>query len=86
MDAAKESLQGFWIGAPRQPSSRYQEIAYETLPAFCVSCHMQGHNKKNCKRNLVKNKGYDGKGEDEKEALVRKKNSSTEPILDVSGN
>ncbi|KAF5465161.1 hypothetical protein F2P56_015190 [Juglans regia] len=48
VDAAKPLLSHFWIGAPELPSSRKQEIIYETLPAYCSSCNMQGHNARTC--------------------------------------
>ncbi|KAF5482094.1 hypothetical protein F2P56_002688 [Juglans regia] len=44
MDASKESMHGLWIGIPRRATSRFQEIVYETLPAYCGKCNMQGDN------------------------------------------
>ncbi|XP_042978785.1 uncharacterized protein LOC122309374 [Carya illinoinensis] len=49
VDAAKPPLSHFWIGAPGLPSSRKQEVIYETLPAYCNSCKMQGHNSQTCR-------------------------------------
>ncbi|KAF5458516.1 hypothetical protein F2P56_022539 [Juglans regia] len=49
VDAAKEPLSHFWIGAPGLPSSRKQQVVYETLPAYCCKCRMQGHNKSTCR-------------------------------------
>ncbi|XP_042958095.1 uncharacterized protein LOC122293630 [Carya illinoinensis] len=49
VDAAKPPLSYFWIGAPGLLSSRKQEVIYETLPAYCNSCKMQGHNTRTCK-------------------------------------
>ncbi|KAF5467857.1 hypothetical protein F2P56_012069 [Juglans regia] len=40
MDAVVDPIPGFWIGDPRQPSSRYQEIIYENLQAYCAHCHI----------------------------------------------
>ncbi|XP_042980144.1 uncharacterized protein LOC122310314 [Carya illinoinensis] len=51
MDVSKEPLRTFWIGIPRQPNSFMQQVIYETLPAYCTMCNMQGHNEKTCKRN-----------------------------------
>lgn len=59
MDAAKEHLSYFWIGAPGMASSLKQEIMYETLPAFCCKCRMQGHNSNNCRYG--KNQGIGDK-------------------------
>ncbi|XP_035546525.1 uncharacterized protein LOC118348597 [Juglans regia] len=47
MDASKEPISYFWIGMPG--SGRKQEIIYETLPAFCTHCKIQGHNDRTCK-------------------------------------
>ncbi|KAF5468915.1 hypothetical protein F2P56_013023 [Juglans regia] len=55
VDAAKPLLSHFWIGAPGLPSSRKQEIIYETLPAYCSSCNMQGHNARTCNPGKVEN-------------------------------
>ncbi|XP_042944611.1 uncharacterized protein LOC122278495 [Carya illinoinensis] len=49
MDAAKPPLNSFWIGTPGSPSSWLQEVVFETLPAFCIKCKLQGHNGKTCK-------------------------------------
>ncbi|KAF5471945.1 hypothetical protein F2P56_008702 [Juglans regia] len=49
MDAAKQPLPYFWIGMPGLGASRKQEIIYETLPAFCSKCKIQGHNSKTCR-------------------------------------
>ncbi|XP_035539652.1 uncharacterized protein LOC109020983 [Juglans regia] len=49
MDVAKKPLLSFWIGMPSLETSRKQEIVYETLPAFCSKCHIQGHNLKTCR-------------------------------------
>ncbi|KAF5467767.1 hypothetical protein F2P56_011985, partial [Juglans regia] len=46
MDVAKKPLPYFWIGMPGLGTSRKQEIIYETLPAFCSKCQIQGHNLK----------------------------------------
>ncbi|KAF5481525.1 hypothetical protein F2P56_002167, partial [Juglans regia] len=47
MDASKEPISYFWIGMPG--SGHKQEIIYETLPAFCTHCKIQGHNARTCK-------------------------------------
>lgn len=49
MDASKKPLDSFWIGIPHQANSRLQEVVYETLPAYCGRCRMQGHNTFTCK-------------------------------------
>ncbi|XP_041025303.1 uncharacterized protein LOC121265683 [Juglans microcarpa x Juglans regia] len=49
MDISKEPIQALWIGTPRNPQSLYQSIEFETLPAYCPKCHVQGHNSKTCK-------------------------------------
>ncbi|XP_041024617.1 uncharacterized protein LOC121265149 [Juglans microcarpa x Juglans regia] len=49
MDAAIEPLSHFWIGTPGLGSSRKQDIVYETLPAFCSKCKIQGHNVRTCR-------------------------------------
>ncbi|KAF5458486.1 hypothetical protein F2P56_022510 [Juglans regia] len=43
MDASKQHLDSFWIGTPS--SSFKQDVVFETLPTFCSSCKLQGHNK-----------------------------------------
>lgn len=48
VDVAKPPLISYWIEVPFAPSSRLQEVIYETLPAFCTHCKMQGHNLKTC--------------------------------------
>ncbi|XP_041020462.1 uncharacterized protein LOC121262111 [Juglans microcarpa x Juglans regia] len=58
MDVSKEPLMAIWVGMPRQPNSFIQEVAYETLPAYCVKCSMQEHNSKTCKWK-VENKVVD---------------------------
>ncbi|XP_042978988.1 uncharacterized protein LOC122309541 [Carya illinoinensis] len=37
------------MGTPHQELSWYIEVVYESLPAFCTRCKMQGHNLKLCK-------------------------------------
>ncbi|KAF5469004.1 hypothetical protein F2P56_013109 [Juglans regia] len=49
VDEAKEPLSHFWIGAPGLPLSRKQQVVYETPPAYCCKCRMQGHNKSTCR-------------------------------------
>ncbi|KAG7941496.1 hypothetical protein I3843_16G046700 [Carya illinoinensis] len=53
VDAAKELLGHFWIGAPRLSSSRKQEVVYEALPAYCCKCHMQGHKLRTCRAEQI---------------------------------
>ncbi|XP_041027001.1 uncharacterized protein LOC121267217 [Juglans microcarpa x Juglans regia] len=48
VDATKALLNHFWIGVPGLPASRKQEVIYETLPAYCATCKMQGHNTRTC--------------------------------------
>ncbi|XP_042958001.1 uncharacterized protein LOC122293489 [Carya illinoinensis] len=55
MDASIQHLDSFWIGAPG--TGFKQEVVFEMLPAFCLSCKMQGHNKATCKREK-KNQEY----------------------------
>ncbi|KAG2665071.1 hypothetical protein I3760_16G112800 [Carya illinoinensis] len=50
VDVAKPPLLSFWIGAPSCPTSRLQEVVYETMPAFFSLCKVQGHNMKTCKK------------------------------------
>ncbi|XP_042973206.1 uncharacterized protein LOC122305010 [Carya illinoinensis] len=49
MDVTKEPIKALWIGTPRIPQSFYQIIEFETLPAYCLRFHVQGHNDKTCK-------------------------------------
>ncbi|XP_041027016.1 uncharacterized protein LOC121267237 [Juglans microcarpa x Juglans regia] len=49
MDVAVQPIPFFWIGVPGMPSSRKQEIIYETLLAFCCRCKVQGHNSRTCR-------------------------------------
>ncbi|KAF5458293.1 hypothetical protein F2P56_022329 [Juglans regia] len=49
MDVTKEPIQALWIGTPRNPQSFYPTIEFETLLAYCLRCHVQGHNAKTCK-------------------------------------
>ncbi|XP_035545051.1 uncharacterized protein LOC118348161 [Juglans regia] len=53
MDATKEPITHFWIGLPGQ--GRKQEVVYETLPAFCSKCKLQGHNLSTCRLKNQKN-------------------------------
>ncbi|KAF5472547.1 hypothetical protein F2P56_009258 [Juglans regia] len=70
MDAAKEPISYFWIGTPGLATSRKQEIIFETLPAYCGKCRVQGHNSKTCRagkpkqeeRNRGRNKEKDESG------------------------
>ncbi|XP_041025527.1 uncharacterized protein LOC121265935 [Juglans microcarpa x Juglans regia] len=78
MNATAEPHHGFWIGAPRQPNSRFQVIKYETLPAYCVHCSIQGHNKNTCKKEFPKEKSDGGRGERENEGLKWVKKSGGE--------
>ncbi|KAG2679826.1 hypothetical protein I3760_11G069500 [Carya illinoinensis] len=54
VDVAKSPLVSFWIGAPSCPTSRLQEVVYETMPAFCSLCKVQGHNLKTCKKGVLR--------------------------------
>ncbi|KAG2721043.1 hypothetical protein I3760_02G063000 [Carya illinoinensis] len=54
VDVAKSPLLSFWIGAPSCPASWLQEIVYETMPAFCSICKVQGHNFKTCKKGVLR--------------------------------
>lgn len=49
MDVTKDPIKELWIGTPRNPQSFYQSIEFEALPAYCMRCHVQGHNVKTCK-------------------------------------
>lgn len=49
VDAAKTPLTHFWIGAPGLPTSKKQEVVYKTLPTYCATCKMQGHNSRMCR-------------------------------------
>lgn len=49
MDVSIEPLRDIWIGTPLNPQNIYQVIEFETLPAYCLCCHVQGHNAKTCK-------------------------------------
>lgn len=44
MDVTKDPLKAIWIGTPLNPQSFYQEIVFKMLPAYCMRCHVQGHN------------------------------------------
>ncbi|XP_042964729.1 uncharacterized protein LOC122298952 [Carya illinoinensis] len=72
MDAATKPIDGFWIGVPRAPSSRYQAVLYETLPAYCCKCKMQGHNLSTCKKT-DKNPGIDDMGKSRKKRTLEMK-------------
>ncbi|XP_035539624.1 uncharacterized protein LOC118344002 [Juglans regia] len=54
MDAAKEPISYFWIGIPGLATSRKQDIIFETLPAYCGKCRVQGHNSKTCRAGKPK--------------------------------
>ncbi|XP_035542978.1 uncharacterized protein LOC118346079, partial [Juglans regia] len=56
MNIDHELIHSIWIGTPRHPTSIFQEIEYETLPAFCFVCKVQGHNVKTCKANKKEGK------------------------------
>ncbi|KAF5442492.1 hypothetical protein F2P56_035144 [Juglans regia] len=58
MNIDQEPISSFWIGTPRQPASIFQEVEYETLPAFCSCCKVQGHNLKTCKTKFKERKDY----------------------------
>ncbi|KAF5447418.1 hypothetical protein F2P56_032972 [Juglans regia] len=75
MDAAIEPISHFWIGMPGLGSSRKQEIVYETLPAFCSICKIQGHNVHTCRV---------GKKKPEKKIWVRQqpKDGDQEPEME----
>lgn len=49
MDASRQQMDYFWIGA--SGSGFKQEVEFETLPAFCLSCKMQGHNSRTCRKD-----------------------------------
>lgn len=53
MDAAKDPINYFWIGMPGV--GRKQEVIYETLPAFCAKCKLQGHNVRTCRLKVQNN-------------------------------
>ncbi|KAF5455055.1 hypothetical protein F2P56_024669 [Juglans regia] len=77
VDAVKPPLSHFWIGASGLPSSRKQEIVYETLPAYCSSCNMQGHNTRTCNpRRVGKNGGR---------KVSRKGHSKTKILINDQG-
>ncbi|XP_035542965.1 uncharacterized protein LOC118346064 [Juglans regia] len=77
VDAAKPPLTHFWIGASGLSSSRKQEIVYDTLPAYCSSCNMQGHNTRTC------NLGKAGKNGGRK--VGRKGHSETKILINDQG-
>ncbi|XP_035540280.1 uncharacterized protein LOC118344244 [Juglans regia] len=56
MNIDHELIHSIWIGTPRHPTRIFQEIEYETLPAFCSVCKVQGHNVKTCKANKKEGK------------------------------
>lgn len=56
MNIDQDSISTFWIGTPRHPTSIFQEVEYETLPAFCSCCKVQGRNLKTCKTKLKEGK------------------------------
>ncbi|XP_042988676.1 agamous-like MADS-box protein AGL14 [Carya illinoinensis] len=55
--------------------SRKQEIVYETLPAFCSTCKIQGHNVRTCRA---------GKKKSETQVWVRQPNPIMEEPKDIS--
>ncbi|XP_041009385.1 uncharacterized protein LOC121253439 [Juglans microcarpa x Juglans regia] len=75
MDVAIEPISHFWIGMPGLGSSQKQEIVYETLPAFCSICKIQGHNVRTCwagkqkleKKMWVRQQPTDGDQEPDRE-------------------
>ncbi|KAF5468703.1 hypothetical protein F2P56_012839 [Juglans regia] len=56
MNIDQERIHSIWIGTPRHPTIIFQEVDYETLPAFCSFCKVQGHNLKTCKANIKEGK------------------------------
>lgn len=52
MDISRKPLKSFWLGTTFHPSSRRQEIIYETLLDFCQVCRIQ-----DIWRRHVENKG-----------------------------
>lgn len=43
MDVSKPLRHSFWIGVMGLDNSHFQEVIYETLPAYCSCCRKQGH-------------------------------------------
>ncbi|KAF5468656.1 hypothetical protein F2P56_012795 [Juglans regia] len=56
MNIAQEPIKSFWIGTPKNPKSIFQEVLYETLPAFCLHCKVQGHNLITCRASQPEGK------------------------------
>ncbi|XP_042969188.1 uncharacterized protein LOC122301898 [Carya illinoinensis] len=86
MDASWQHLDYFWIGAPG--TGFKQEVEFKTLPAYCLLCKMQGHNKRTCRKD--KSKPAFEKVEQQKVAKepceVRREPNAEERITDVGGN
>ncbi|KAF5449716.1 hypothetical protein F2P56_030133 [Juglans regia] len=52
LDVDKSLLSSYWIGASSCPTSRMQEVVYETMSVFCTKCKIQGHNLSTCKNDI----------------------------------
>lgn len=59
MNVSRKPIQSFWIGTPKNSTSIFQEVVYETLPALCARCKVQRHNHLTCKASSQMEK--DGK-------------------------
>ncbi|KAF5468924.1 hypothetical protein F2P56_013032 [Juglans regia] len=53
MDVSKDHRSYFWIGPPNKTRSHFQEVVFETLPAYCSTCRIQGHSKTTCRREKL---------------------------------
>ncbi|KAF5465280.1 hypothetical protein F2P56_015300 [Juglans regia] len=53
MDVSKDHRSYFWIGPPNKTGSHFQEVVFETLPAYCSMCRIQGHLQNTCRREKL---------------------------------
>lgn len=52
VDLVKDHAKRIWIGVGKEEGF-WQEVYYESLPAYCTNCSQQGHHTKACKSSMV---------------------------------